>query len=108
MIKLKALLTEGKVVKFNFRNVLPGGIDASVDVQFSINTFNDRIIALPKTSKDLDKLDTLNLYREDIGVLLENDINRKFKEVEFEYDKSYQGAGYGFTINLDKLVRKLK
>lgn len=108
MINLKQLIVEGKKVKYEFRNVLPGGIDASVQVEFQVNSYDNKLVVLPKTSKDLDKINTLNLYREDIGVLLENRINDSFKEVEFNYDKTYQGAGYGFVVNLENLVKKLK
>ena len=108
MIKLKNLISESKKLKLNFRNVLPGGIDASVDVEFSAIIVDDRFVFLPKTSKDLDKIDTLKLYKEDVAVLIENRINSQFKEVEFKYDKSYQGAGYGFNIDLNKILNKLK
>ena len=108
MINLKQLITEGKRIKLNFRNVLPGGIDASVDVEFQVNSYDGRLLILPKTSKDLDKLDTLLLDREGIAIIIENRINDQFKEIEFKRDNTYQGAGYGFTVDLEKVVKKLK
>jgi hypothetical protein len=108
MIKLKQLISEGKKVKYNFRNVLPGGIDASVDVEFSAMVSDNRFIFLPKTSKDLDKIETLNLDRSSIEILLENRINEKLKGIELVRDKTYQGAGYGFVIDLNKILNKLK
>lgn len=109
MINLKQLLTEDKKVKIKFRKVLPGGKDASRDVEFSVYMWNGpRVIFLPKSSKDLDKLDELDLYKEDIAVLIENRVNSQFKEVEFKYDRRYHGAGYGFTINFEKILNKIK
>ena len=61
MINLKQLLTEDKKVKIKFRKVLPGGKDASRDVEFSVYMWDGpRVIFLPKSSKDLDKLDELD------------------------------------------------
>lgn len=111
MIQLKQLLTEGnKIIKMNFRKVLPGGIDSSRNVEFSVFTWSEpaRFIFLPKTSKDLDKIDELNLRWEDVGVLIENRLNDQFKEVEFKHDRKYHGAGYGFVINYDKILNKIK
>jgi tricorn protease-like protein len=108
MIKLKQLISEGKKVKYNFRNVLPGGIDASVDVEFSVMVYDNRFIFLPKTSKDLDKIETLNLDRSAIEILLENRVNDKLKGIELTRDKTYQGAGYALILDLNQILNKLK
>ena len=108
MINLKQLITEGKVIKLPFRKVLPGGIDAGFEALFSVYAHDSRIALIPKSSKELDKLDTLDFHREDIGVLIKNRLNDQFKEVKFNYDKNYQGAGYGFTIDMHSIIKKLK
>lgn len=109
MINLKKLIVEAKQVKLHFRNVLPGGIEADEDIQFSVSVYNDRIIYIPKTSKDLDKIDSLNYTnRDSLGDLIAVIINRQFKEIELKYDDTYVGAGFGFVVDLEKILKKIK
>lgn len=108
MINLKALITESKNTKLHFRNVLPGGIEADEDVLFSVNAYNGRITLLPKSNKELDKLDRLGFSnRDSLGDLIAVILNRPLKDVELKYDDSYPGAGFGFIVDLEKLVKKL-
>lgn len=102
-------MTEGSGKStFNFRNVKRGGVDASVDVEFSIHLSDSTFVFIPKSSKELDKIDTLPLDKVEVGLLMENRINAQFKEIEFKLNKNYSGAGYGFSIDLDKILNRIK
>ena len=65
-------------------------------------------LPVPKSNKELDKLDRLGYSNRDmLGDLIAVILNRPLKDVELKYDDSYPGAGYGFIVDLEKLVKKL-
>lgn len=65
------------------------------------------IAFIPKTSKDLDKIDSLgNTSKLDICEQLAIFATKKTK-IEFIPFEDYVGAGYAIKINVDDLVKKL-
>lgn len=105
MIKLKSLLTEGsKNVKILI-NGNKGDIDQNV--AFSVYESDNVFVFLPKTSKDLDKIDLVN-HDNVVDSLLS--YLKKHTNLEFKWDLGYnsRGAGYGFKMDLDKILKKLK
>ena len=111
MIQLKQLMNEGTSGKYvvEFRNVLPGGKDASVKVTFAVHAYSDRIVFMEANSKELDKLMKLPIYKysEDVAVLIANHVSKKNK-MNFIVDTSYPGAGYAIKIDLNDIVKGLK
>ena len=111
MIQLKQLISEGAASKYvvDFRNVLPGGKEADVKVTFSVYTNNDRIIFMPASSKELDKLMALPIYKysEDVAVIIAGHVNRKNK-LTFNVDTNYPGAGYAIKVDINDVVKGLK
>jgi len=69
------------------------------------------IIALPSSSKDLDKEIESNVSKTAIAKDIEDSINSRLKRarqaVTVEIDYRYEGAGYGFKLDLDGLLQKL-
>ena len=99
MINLKSLLTENtKNVKISIK---------SVSVAFLIFIQGNTFVLLPKTSKDLDKLDLV--IHDDIADTLLKYLEKQTK-LNFKWSNSYNnyGAGYGFDLDLDKIMEKLK
>ena len=108
MINLKNLITEGsKKVTIPFRHVQKGGKEDDQKVDFSVHIHNHVITFLPKTSKDLDKINYLGHTKDDMSVLIKNHVKRTSK-VELVPDTYYPGAGYGFNINYDKIISQIK
>ena len=70
-----------------------------------------RIVAMAATSKDLDKEIESGASKTAIGKDIEDTINdqlKKFRQsITVSVDYSYEGAGYGFLINLEDLLKKL-
>ncbi len=105
MIKLKSLITEsGKNIK-----ILIKGKKGEVDqlVTFAVHESDGVFVLLPKTSKELDKLD---LTEHDSSVETMKEYLKKSTNIEFKWDLQYnsRGAGYGFKINYDKIINKIK
>jgi len=101
MINLKELINEGtKNVKLLVRN----RTNTDELVQFSVYTTNDLFIFLPKSSKMLDILEEVDesVIAKSIEMYL-----KKRTNLVFDYNPTYIGAGYGFTLNFDKILTKL-
>jgi len=103
MINLRQLITENtKHVK-----ILIKGNRGEVDqlVSFMIYVDSGTIVFLPKTSKDLDKLDLID--NEIVGDSLTNYLKKSIK-LDFKWDVSHNAtrAGYGFAFDYDKLLNK--
>ena len=75
-------------------------------VQFSISAHDNVFVFMAKTSKDLDKLDLVELdaTHESLLKYLETKTNLKFK---WDYGYNKNGAGYGFKLDLDSILKKL-
>lgn len=102
MISLKSLLTEGKRVNIPI---------TGEKITFTMMIGRDgRVIFLPSSSAELDKIDGMrsewgssDAINNEIKLYLEKQL-----KVPFEHDRDYPGSGYAFTIDLDKLISKLK
>lgn len=81
------------------------------DVQFNISpTRNGGFTVIAKSSKDLDKLQDLISSDDSTMVVqkgLESYIEKKLGLVVYRDDK-YQGAGYGFKLDMYYIIDKLK
>jgi hypothetical protein len=70
-----------------------------------------RIVAMAATGKDLDKEIESGASKTAIGKDIEDTINdqlKKFRQsITVSVDYNYEGAGYGFLINLEDLLKKL-
>jgi len=69
------------------------------------------LTAMAKTSVELDKLKTAIINREHgeeaIGVIIARAIEKKLK-LPVEVDYGYQGAGFGFKLDLYSIAKSLK
>lgn len=100
MIKLGKVLLEGKS-KLAYRS----------DVVEYITSYNNgKLVLIPKTSKDLD---TIELIKSKLGSKAEDEFIKLTKiriqqktGIGFTYDTSHNGAGYGFKID-DNFLLKL-
>ena len=102
MINLKQLITEGsKSVKIYFKVKE----SSTQNGAFSVFEYDGVFVFLPKTSKDLDKLELVE-YNTLVETLL--DYLKKQTSLQFDWDPTYRGAGYGFNLNLNQILNKLK
>lgn len=104
MINLKSLITESsKNVKVLIKGA-KGESDQSV--QFLVSDHDNVFVFMAKTSKDLDKLDLVGLddTHESLLKYLETKTNIKFK---WDYGYNKNGAGYGFKIDTESILKKL-
>ena len=69
------------------------------------------LVAMAGSSKELDKEIESGSSKTAIGKDIEDSINDELKKrrqvFTVEVDYSYQGAGYGFTLNLEYLLKLL-
>lgn len=99
MIKLKNLLKE-ESIKIDIKNIK--------DVNFGIHSNGITIIFIPKTSKDVDKLDELGFTQYQIQDILVEYCKKKLRGFEFDRSISYKGAGFGVDLDMDSLIKKLR
>lgn len=104
MIKLKDLITENtKVIKVLLKSRKQG----DQNVSFLTFTQNEVFVFLPKSNKDLDKIDKLE--QDDVvdSILL---YLKKHTKIDFTWSLSYNrsGAGYGFEMDHNKIIGMLK
>lgn len=101
MIKLKQLLNEPTLTESVKMN-----IGSSKGVTFSIYPNENRLVFIPKTSKDLDLIDNSNFN--DIEEILVSYCERMLKGFKFSEDLLYAGAGYSVKLDMDSVIKKLK
>ena len=82
-----------------------------VDVQFTVApTKNGGFTAIPKSSKDLDTIQDI-ISSDSVGMAiqkgLESYIEKKLGLVIYS-DSNYNGAGYGFKLDMYYIIDKLK
>lgn len=69
------------------------------------------LIAMASSSKELDKEIESGASKTAIGKDIEDSINTELKkirqDIRVEVDHGYQGAGYGFYLILDDLLKRL-
>lgn len=91
-------------------DIKAGGQKYSVDFKIMPGSRDTHLSAIPKSSKDLDELQTAISNRgagdDMIGVIVGKALENKLK-LPIEVDHSYSGAGYGFKFDLYSIVNKL-
>lgn len=92
-------------------DIKSGGMKYSVDFRIGVGTGNTHLTAIAKSSKDLDELQTAIINRggndQTIGAIIAKAIKNKLK-LPIDVDYGYQGAGYGFKLDLYSISKKLK
>lgn len=92
-------------------DIKAGGMKYSVDFTIGPGNGDVHFYAIAKSSKDLDELQTAVINRggndETIGAIIAKAIENKLK-LPIDTDYGYQGAGYGFKIDLYSVAKKLK
>jgi len=102
MIKLKSLLKETDA-KFDFAQ--------ASGVEFYASSPKNNIVLLPKSRKEIEKIDTIKEKLgdgadDDFLSLLKIRIEKKLG-ISVIPNKRYEGAGYAFDIDIDELIKKL-
>ena len=92
-------------------DIKAGGMKYSVDFRISPGSRDTHLTAIAKSSKDLDELQTAIMNRgnndEIIGKIVATALEKKLK-LPVEFDYGYQGAGYGFKLDLYSIAKTLK
>lgn len=92
-------------------DIKSGGMKYSVEFRIGVGTGNTHLTAIAKSSKDLDELQTAIINRggndQTIGAIIAKAIKNKLK-LPIDVDYGYQGAGYGFKLDLYSISKKLK
>lgn len=92
-------------------DIKSGGQKYSVDFQIGPGRGDVHLYAIAKSSKDLDELQTAITNRggndQTIGAIIAKAIENKLK-LPIDTDYGYQGAGYGFKIDLYSVAKQLK
>ena len=92
-------------------DIKSGGMKYSVDFKIMPGQRDTDLIAIAKSSKDLDELQTAIINRgandDMIGVIISKVIEKKLK-LPIDVDHSYEGAGYGFNFDTYSIAQKLK
>jgi hypothetical protein len=102
-IKLKSLITEdSKNVKILIK--APKG-QKDEYVAFSVHEYDGVFVFLPKKSVELDKLELVELDDIVDSMLV---YLTKMTKLDFKWNSSYVGAGYGFSLDLYKILQKFK
>ena len=91
-------------------NIKAGGTSHKVEFKFIPQLKNKGLIAMAKSSKELDALQLAIADRaggdELIDYIIMKELNKKLK-LPVEIDHSYDGAGYGFVLDFYSIARKL-
>ena len=91
-------------------NIKAGGDKYNVDFNVSPQLKNKGLVAMAKSSKDLDKLQSAIAARAGgddlIGAIILKALEKKLK-LPMEIDRSYEGAGYGFVLDFYSIAKKL-
>ena len=91
-------------------DIKAGGQKYSVDFRILASQKNTHFTAIPKSSKDLDELQTAIINRgvndDMIGIIIAKALEKKLKlPIDVEY--GYKGSGYGFIFDLYSIAKKL-
>ena len=91
-------------------DIKAGGMKYSVDFKVLPQPKNKGLIAMAKSSKDLDELQTAIINRgvndDMIGAIILKALEKKLK-LPMEIDRNYEGAGYGFVLDFYSISKKL-
>jgi len=104
MINLKQLINESTK---NIKVVIKGNRgDVDQNVAFTVFVQNGVFVFLPKSSKDLDKLELVE-HNNAVDAMLK--YLKRTTKIDFEWSLHYNstGAGYGFELDYNKLLNQL-
>ena len=91
-------------------NIKAGGTSHKVEFKFIPQLRNKGLIAMAKSSKELDTLQLAIADRaggdELIDYIIMKELNKKLK-LPVEIDHNYDGAGYGFVFDFYAIAKKL-
>ena len=91
-------------------DIKAGGMKYNVDFKVLPQLKNKGLIAMAKSSKDLDELQSAIAARAGgddlIGVIILKALEKKLK-LPMEIDRNYDGAGYGFVLDFYSISKKL-
>jgi hypothetical protein len=108
ILKKYDYVVESELYEKNFQVIIG---DEVIEYTLRENLAGNGIIALPNNSKELDKEIESGASKTAIGKDIEKSINSRLKRarqaVTVEIDYRYEGAGYGFKLNVDGLLQKL-
>lgn len=92
-------------------NIKAGSEKYNVDFNITPQTKNKGLVAMAKSSKDLDKLQSAIAARvggdELIDYIILKVLESKLK-LPMEIDRTYKGAGYGFVLDFYSIAKSLK
>jgi hypothetical protein len=92
-------------------DIKSGGQKYSVDFKINPGRGDIHFTAIASSSKDLDELQTAIINRggndQTIGAIIAKALENKLK-LPVDVDYGYQGAGYGFKLDLYSISKKLK
>lgn len=92
--QVKEEVIEEATAKFDFAKV--GG------VKFYASSKDGKIVLIPASTSDVEKVDTIK----DFVSLIQSRLEKKLG-LKVIADKRHSGAGYAFEIDMDELVKKL-
>ncbi len=91
-------------------NIKAGSEKYNVDFKITPQLKNKGLVAMAKSSKDLDKLQSAIAARaggdELIDYIILKVLESKLK-LPMEIDRTYNGAGYGFVLDFYSIAKKL-
>lgn len=91
-------------------DIKAGGMKYSVNFMISPGRNETNLVAMAKSSKDLDELQTAIINRggndDTIGNIVAKSVENKLK-LPVEFDYSYKGAGYGLKLDFYSIAKKL-
>lgn len=98
MIKLQNILNEA--------NIKVNNVTANFRVIATPTSLNNMIRFIAASSKDLDILQDIS--KDEIREAILKYANKQFREIKFVPVKYDEGAGYGFKIDLNTVLKRLK
>jgi|TARA_R110002074_G_scaffold396035_2_gene584948 hypothetical protein len=98
MIKLQNILNEA--------NIKVNNVTANFRVIATPTSLNNMIRFIAASSKDLDILQDIS--KDEIREAILKYANKQFREIKFLPVKYDEGAGYGFKIDLNTVLKRLK
>jgi len=102
----------GKFEEFvNEKNFMVPTADTAIKYRLSHMPMSGYIVALPSSSKELDKEIESGFSKTAIAKDIEDMLNDQLKKyrqfIRVTVDHTYKGAGYAFTIEMDDLLKTL-
>ena len=102
----------GKFDEFlNEKNFMVPTADTAIKYRLSHMPMSGYIVAMPSSSKELDKEIESGFSKTAIAKDIEDMLNDQLKKyrqfIRVKVDHGYKGAGYAFTFDMDELLKTL-